>query len=296
MSDIFDALQRSEGELLGGDSRESSHAKELLERAERRAASSWEARTLLESPESEETVDGFAARERREVPGRPVALPSPSAEGTSPDRGNGKPFERIKVLDAVPDPQGRLVCITERESPAAEGFRLLGVRIQHLQRERPLKKILVTSTVPQEGKTMVAANLACSMATVTQQRTLVVGGDLRRSQLSQVFGIGMTPGIGECLDGECSLLESIYRLPASDIWVMPAGASKRNALELLQSGKLPEVIHQLAQWFDWIIIDSPPRVADGGYKRVGATSGRDSACDKARSNRKTAITEGHRSS
>ena len=105
---------------------------------------------------------------------------------------------------------------------------------------------------------MVAANLACTLALRTQQRTLVLEGDLRRPSLSQMFGLGRNPGISEWLEGDRSLTTSIYHLEGPNIWILPAGSAPSNALELLQSGRLSSLMDQLTVLFDWIIIDSPP--------------------------------------
>ena len=102
-------------------------------------------------------------------------------------------------------------CLTERGSPTAEAFRLLGVRLRHLRRQRPIKTLLITSTIPEEGKSLVAANLACAVALSTHERSLLLEGDLRRPSLSQKFGLGRNPGLCECLKGERSLASSIYR-------------------------------------------------------------------------------------
>jgi capsular exopolysaccharide synthesis family protein len=155
-------------------------------------------------------------------------------------------------------PQSRLVSLTDTSSPAAEAFRLLGVRLRHLRRDRPLKTVLITSTIPQEGKSTVAGNLACTLALGTQQRTLVLEGDLRRPALSQMFGLGMNPGICEWLEDGRSLTRSVYRLEDPNIWILPAGRAPGNALELLQSEKLSTLLDQLKALFDWVIIDSPP--------------------------------------
>ena len=105
---------------------------------------------------------------------------------------------------------------------------------------------------------MVAANLACTLALRTQQRTLLVEGDLRRPSLSQKFGLGRNPGLDECLQDERSLTTSIYHLEGLNLWILPAGSAPSNALELLQSGRLSSMMDQLTVLFDWIIIDSPP--------------------------------------
>jgi capsular exopolysaccharide synthesis family protein len=119
--------------------------------------------------------------------------------------------------------------------------------------------VLITSTIPQEGKSMVVANLACTLALRTQQKILLLEGDLRRPSLSQRFGLGRNPGLCECLlQSERSLTKSIYHLDSPNLWILPAGSAPSNALELLQSSRLSALMDQLTTWFDWIIIDSPP--------------------------------------
>jgi capsular exopolysaccharide synthesis family protein len=105
---------------------------------------------------------------------------------------------------------------------------------------------------------MVAANLACALAQRTEQRVLLLEGDLRRPSQSQIFGLGKNPGLNECLRGECALTASIYHLESAGFWILPAGNAPSDALELLQSGRLSELMDQVTKWFDWIVIDSPP--------------------------------------
>jgi capsular exopolysaccharide synthesis family protein len=105
---------------------------------------------------------------------------------------------------------------------------------------------------------MVAGNLACILGLKTQQRTLLLEGDMRRPSLSRMFGLGRNPGLSEWLQGQRSLTTSIYHLEGPNVWILPAGSSPSNALELLQSGRLSTLMDQLAAAFDWIIIDSPP--------------------------------------
>jgi capsular exopolysaccharide synthesis family protein len=162
------------------------------------------------------------------------------------------------TLQASVTAQYRLICFTDSESPAAEAFRLLGVRLRDLRRKRPLKKMLITSTIPQEGKSMVSANLACTLALRTPQKVLLIEGDLRRPSLSQTFGVPSMKGLSEWLQDERSEMASIYHIEGPGIWLLPAGSASRNALELLQSARLPTLMDHLATQFDWIIIDSPP--------------------------------------
>lgn len=258
MSHIFDALQRSEDERAEIDSPVPSEATELLLRAERRAASRWE------SGASQKQLEIIEAADRDQ----PIELQTPSLDAEAahaPAKHDAalvdeaeSDFSQFEKLPVVLTPQNRLVCFTDEESLAAEAFRLLGVRMQHLRRDRSLKRVLITSTIPQEGKSMVAANLACTLARRTQQRVVLVEGDLRRPSLSQEFGLGRHPGLCECLQGERTLAKSIYHLEAPGLWILPAGSSYGNALELLQSARLSAIMEQLTNWFDWVIIDSPP--------------------------------------
>ena len=121
---------------------------------------------------------------------------------------------------------------------------------------------------------MVSANLAVTLARRKSQRVLLLEGDLRRPVLARDFGLPNLAGLSECLQGEARLITNIYRLEGAGLWFLPAGAPPENPLELMQSGRLVELLDQLTAWFDWIIIDSPPilpladtsvwaRIADG---------------------------------
>ncbi len=258
MSQIFDALQRSEAERLGSNAKVASRATELLKSAESHAASKREPAELRETLSETESVDRYWKEELRSE--HPVAAANIESVTTGllttdEERDQSGIFQPLQIS---PPPQSRLVCLRDSDSPAAEAFHLLGVRLRHLRRERPLKKVLITSTIPKEGKSMVAANLACTLALRTRQKVLLLEGDVRRPTQSQVFGFGRHPGICEWLMGERSLRSSIYHIESQGLWVLPAGMASSDSLELLQSGKLAAMMEQLVSWFDWIIIDSPP--------------------------------------
>lgn len=258
MSRIFEALQRSEAERSEIDLTAVSEATEVLRRVERESASKWD------TTGSSEQIDATKNSDREMSFGQPGKSPVGTAPGAHIGAKHWQaeerldPFGQFQSLEVSLTSQSRLVSLTDSGSPAAEALRLLGVRLRHLRRDRTLRKVLITSTIPQEGKSMIAANLACTLALRTQQRILVLEGDLRRPSLSRMFGLGKNPGLCEWLRGERSLTESIYHLEGQDLWILPAGSAPSNALELLQSGRLSELMDQLAVLFDWIIIDSPP--------------------------------------
>ncbi|MGB6160013.1 MAG: CpsD/CapB family tyrosine-protein kinase [Acidobacteriaceae bacterium] len=264
MSRIFDALQRSEAEKSGSKPSPAPDATELLRHAERRAASEYEAVAAPEPPPA--PVEPSVSGNGHLAPSGPVA----ASKGNGASRVAAAPaeeprpqprpeiFDQFKTLKLALPQQSRLVSVSDKDSPAAEAFRLLAVRLRHLRRDRPLQKLLVTSSIPQEGKSTCSANLACSLALRAQQRTLLLEGDVRRPSLSQIFALAPRPGICEWLREERKLPESIYFLEGPGLWFMPAGSSPSNPLELLQSGKVTTLLDQLAELFDWVIIDSPP--------------------------------------
>ena len=257
MSHIFDALQRSEAERSGTAASPLSTITELLERAERGVSSQSDAAQELERLTAANSLEG----ERDHLPGKPLYASRvavlPDAVPAAGDE-NAEVLEECQTLHLSLTPQNRLVAISDGDSPAAEAFRLLSVRLRHLRRDRNLRKLLITSTIPQEGKSTVSANLACALASSTRRRTLLLEGDVRRPSLSKVFGLGHHPGLCEWLEGGRSLASCIYRLEPGNIWLFPAGNAPANPLELLESAKLPALIEELSASFDWVIIDSPP--------------------------------------
>lgn len=152
----------------------------------------------------------------------------------------------------------RLVFLTEPESLAAEKFRFLGVRMRQLQQSRSLKRVLVTSTIAEEGKSLVSANLAGVLTRRKKQKVLLIEGDLRRPVLAQQFGLGSLNGLAEWLQSDSQALTNIYHLEEPDFWFMPAGHPPTSPLELMQSGRLATLMAQATNLFDWIIVDSPP--------------------------------------
>jgi capsular exopolysaccharide synthesis family protein len=258
MSNIFDALKRSEKEQGGSDSSRPAKVTELLQRAERRAVSNWEANVSDLGPEAISIADNKEVVARDTIPLAEAVVAAPGNAERLSAGGRSEILYRFQALPISLPSQSRIVCLTDKESPTAEAIRLLGVRLRDLRRIRPLKKVLITSTIPQEGKSTISANLACVLAHAPNEKTLLVEGDLRRPSLSQMFGIQKSRGICDWLRAETSPPADIYHLEEAGLWLLPAGNATNNPIELLQSQKLTTMMAQLTMWFDWIIIDSPP--------------------------------------
>lgn len=183
-------------------------------------------------------------------------------------------FSSFQSLSVSPSPKNRIVCLTQPESAASEAFRLLAVRLRNIRRDRGLKRLLITSAMPQEGKSMVAANVACALAISSKEKVLLIEGDVRRPSLSKTFNMPGGAGLCQCLRDGATPASSVFRIDGAGIWLLPAGGAMSNPVALLQSKKLSATVETLGTWFDWIIIDSPPvlpladtsiwtRIADG---------------------------------
>ena len=253
MSHIFDALQRSESERTG--TKTPAAATELLERTERGAVASWGSEAAFAG--ARDAAAGFRLDPESAISAAEAAGEWLKGRPADTESDTGLPPEFGNLEISIPA-HSRLVALSAPETPAAEAFRLLGVRLRHLRATRPLKKVLITSTTPEEGKSTVAANLACTLGIGKRQRTLLIDGDLRRPAMSQIFGLDELPGLCEVLSAKNRVRDCIHHLSRPGIWVLPAGRIPVNPLELMQSKKLAALMEQLASWFDWIIIDSPP--------------------------------------
>ena len=228
MSHIFEALQRAEAERSGGS-----------------------------MPTNADSVADLLQKVEQEIDRKQSLseLP-PSAKLESPEGGT---FASAKVLLPAPAADSRLVCLTDQGGLAAEKFRVLGLKLRHLRERRKLKRIVITSSIPEEGKSLIAANLALNQSRSKILNTVLVDGDLRRPELASRFGFHRDlAGLSEVLRGERQLSEVVYKLAGSGLWFLPAGMIPENPIELMQSGRLQQLLEQLETFFDWIIVDTPP--------------------------------------
>jgi len=150
----------------------------------------------------------------------------------------------------------RLIQVGGHHSPIREAFRTL--RTSLLQSSQGHNhSILITSSVQEEGKSLVSANLAVSLAQAGQ-KTLLVDADLRKSALHRFFNLSQEKGLTEFLSGKAALEEIIQPTGIENLSVITAGRHPDNPPELLSSPALKDLIRITAEKFERIIIDSPP--------------------------------------
>lgn len=137
-----------------------------------------------------------------------------------------------------------------------EEFRSLRTRVAATLNERH-KIVLVTSALPQEGKTTVSATLARSFAQM-EWRTLLVDADLRKPTMHTLFGIDRAPGLTDILQGHIPEEEAVATSNSPFLDLLSAGSPTQSAAELLQSTATPTLLKNLASRYDYVVVDSPP--------------------------------------
>jgi len=155
------------------------------------------------------------------------------------------------------EPDGRLVAINEPGSFPAELLQTLGVRLRQVKKLHGIKKLLVVSTVPGEGKTVISANLAITLS-LHHSRVLLIDGDLRRASLSRWFDIA-DDSLGENWREQGShRLPQLRKAEGLPLWVVPAGKPVEMPGDILQSVEFGDALAEIEPEFDWIVFDSPP--------------------------------------
>jgi uncharacterized protein involved in exopolysaccharide biosynthesis len=141
----------------------------------------------------------------------------------------------------------------------SESFRNVRTNLLFSSAEEGGRSVVVTSTGPSEGKTVVAANLAVALAQAGQ-RVLLVDADMRKPRVHTVFDRAQGPGLSNVLVGNAKASEAVHTTTVPGLWLMPAGQLPPNPAELLGSKRFKDLLASLVQHFDWVMIDSPPVV------------------------------------
>ncbi|MGI5287049.1 polysaccharide biosynthesis tyrosine autokinase [Nonomuraea polychroma] len=142
-------------------------------------------------------------------------------------------------------------------SSRAEAFRSLRTNLQFIGVDRQPKSLVITSCMPDEGKSSVSSNLAITLAQAGW-RAILVDGDLRRPRIPKYLGIEGAVGLTDVLIGKARLGEVIQTWGEPGLFVLPSGQVPPNPSELLGSRMMREVLEQLTGDYDIVIIDAPP--------------------------------------
>jgi len=174
-----------------------------------------------------------------------LGLPSLGMLPITGDQGKNAPYP---LLGTTASPQ------------FVEAFSTLRTNILFSTAQEGARSVVVTSTGPGEGKSVVASNLAISLAQAGM-RTLLIDADMRRPKAHTIFGISQQPGLSDLLTGQASASQTVQKSSVSELWVLTSGRTPPNPSELLGSARFKNFMNSLKAHFDWIIVDSPPVMA-----------------------------------
>ncbi len=150
-----------------------------------------------------------------------------------------------------------LILAYNSDSAPAEAFRTLRTRLQFSKLEpEPIKTILITSSIPREGKTIISANLAASFA--LSSRVLLLDCDFRKPRLHNIFNQKRYPGLCDYLFGTVPLEEAIRKTQFDNLSIMTCGTIPTNPAELIASKHMQAFLNTVKPKYDYILIDSPP--------------------------------------
>jgi capsular exopolysaccharide synthesis family protein len=166
-----------------------------------------------------------------------------------------------------PDPNVNVFLNPNLTAHGAEQFRTLRSRLYQIRGAQRMKTLLVTSSIPSEGKTFVTNNLAQSIVRQPDRRVLIIDSDLRCSRLHVPLGAPAFPGLTDYLRGEADEMQIIQHSTESNLCFIPGGNEVTNPSELLSNGRLKPLLDRLSPLFDWVILDSAPLipVADSSF-------------------------------
>jgi protein-tyrosine kinase len=245
-----------------------SRIHEALKRAEQERAAALQGRREAAPTESAEA--DVLSTIATEMPANRVEPPMTARVAVSASGQPAPTFSSTLNWEAVltrstqahwkPDSKTMLFFGEDEGTRGTEQFRTLRSRLYHMREKLPLKKVLVTSALPKEGKSFVAANLAQVLARQEGRRVLLIDGDLRAPRLQSALGTTSTPGLGDYLLGETDEVSVMQRGQMEGLFFMPCGRTVEHPAELIANGRLKVLLQRLEPLFDWIVLDSPPAV------------------------------------
>ena len=254
---------------------------DALKRAER------EAKNIREKRQIPDNKDIINVRELPETKVLPERMSSSDVQRRkSPDVQKITATEKVPKLQLMPDlitPQKKdtikftfldllakkskkkstdrnLFVIEDPHSYVAEQYKILRSHILTFGKEKNLRTILITSCLPEEGKSTVSSNLSISIAHGINEHALLVDSDLRRPVIHKIFGLNSRVGLSNYLNEDIPLPHTLDKTQIEKLTVLPAGNSPDNPSELLSSKKMIDLIQEVKERYDdrYIIFDSTP--------------------------------------
>jgi protein-tyrosine kinase len=162
-----------------------------------------------------------------------------------------------EAANVAPELQGKLVVCRGMSAICVEQYRRLAALLDDIQNTRSIKKLMVTSSLPREGKTLTVVNLALTLSESYNRRVLLIDADLRRPAIHAVFGLENKKGLVDVIRSGTTEMPVVEVSPR--LAVLPSGQLKGAApLAELTSECMRAAINEAASEFDWVLLDTPP--------------------------------------
>ncbi|MAS05352.1 MAG: protein tyrosine kinase [Ahrensia sp.] len=204
-----------------------------------------------------------------------LALLRDLLDNTVKDRADFEDLTGTGVVGLIPLDKGRrsqaAIAFENDNSPIAEAFRKLRTNLQFLSVDSPPRVIVLTSSVPSEGKSTTAINLALALAE-GERNVVLVDGDMRRPTLAKYLDLVGSVGFSTVLSGGINLEEALQKTRYPGLTVLTSGSIPPNPSELLGSQSAKKLLGDLRAKFDYVIVDSTPLLAvtDAAILAAGA--------------------------
>ena len=150
----------------------------------------------------------------------------------------------------------RLVVSAGARGIAVTQYRRLAESLEQLRAARGIKKLMVTSVLPEDGRTLTVANLALTLSESCGRRVLIIDGDLRRPSMHTVFGVPNARGLRDVLLSELDPIPMVQ--VSAGLSVLPAGQPDFDTMAALISDRMEDLVEKLAAQFDWVLLDTAP--------------------------------------
>lgn len=150
-----------------------------------------------------------------------------------------------------------LIAHNDLKNPATEAYRVIRTSIQFAQAGKELKTLAVTSCMPNEGKSMTAANLAVVL-TQAGKSVLLLDCDMRNPTVHKNFGLSNKLGLSSCISMGTPLSAAVQATKVDNLYALTSGVIPPNPSELLGSEQMKNVLQRAKEQYDYVLIDTPP--------------------------------------
>lgn len=159
----------------------------------------------------------------------------------------------------------------EGSAPAAlEAYRGLRTKLMRVQVEVGLRSIVITSSLPGEGKTLTVMNLGLCYSQLPDQRVLIVDADLRTRGLTNLIGHPNTAGLAQVLTGQAASEQAILATDHKNLFILPAGSVSTSPPELFTGARWRELLGWCSETFKVVLVDTPPILPLADFELISA--------------------------